>query len=106
MVVYVQLMYTALRDAPEFDWDEQKKRHLANHGISRSDAEDVLSGNHILLEYRVEGNEQRWIAVGAARTGRILDIVFAVLGDAIRPITGWAADKERAALYLEAWGLE
>lgn len=42
----------------------------------------------------MEGNEQRWVAVGATRTGRILDIVFAIRGQAIRPITGWAADKE------------
>ena len=65
-----------VRDAPEFDWDEQNERHLANHGISRSDAEDVLSGNHILFEYQMEGNEQRWVAVVATRTGRVLDIVF------------------------------
>jgi len=38
-------------DPPEFDWDEENGRHLANHGITRSDAEDVLSGDHILLEY-------------------------------------------------------
>jgi uncharacterized DUF497 family protein len=37
-----------------------------------------LSGNHILLEYQIEANEQRWIAVGATCTGRILNIVFAV----------------------------
>ena len=91
-----------MRDASEFD--EQNERHLANHGISRSDAEDVLSGDHILLEYQIEGSEQRWVAVGA--TGRILDIVFAVRGEAMRPITGWAADKETANLYLEQWGLE
>ena len=47
----------------------------------------------------MEGNEQRWVAVGASRTGRILDIVFAVRGEAMRPITGWAADKETADLY-------
>src|SRR5216683_7627221 len=70
------------------------------------DAEDVLSGNHILLEYQMEGNEQRWVAVGATRTGRILNLVFAVRGEAMRPITGWAADKETADLYLEQWGLE
>ena len=92
-----------MSDAPEFDWDEQNEGHLANHGISRSDAEDVLSGNHILL---VEGNEQRWVAVGATRSGRILDIVFAVRGEVMRPITGWAADKETVDLYLEQWGLE
>ena len=95
-----------MKDDCEFDWDDQNESHLANHGISRTDAEDVLSGNHVLLEYQMEGNEQRWIAVGASRTGRILEIVFAIRGEAIRPITGWAADKETAALYLEEWGLE
>ena len=95
-----------MRDAPEFDWDKQNERHLANHEISCSDAEDVLSGNHILLEYQMEGDEQRWVAVGATRTGRILNIVFAVRGEAIRPITGWAADKETTELYLKQWGLE
>jgi uncharacterized DUF497 family protein len=95
-----------VKDDGEFDWDEQNEGHLAMHGISRSDAEDVLSGNHILLEYQMEAHEQRWIAVGATRTGRILDIVFAVRGEAIRPITGWVADKETTALYLEQWGLE
>ncbi len=95
-----------MRDAPEFDWDEQNERHLAKHRISRFDAEDVLSQDHILLEYQLEGNEQRWIAVGATRTGRILSIVFTVRGEAVRPITGWAADQETADLYLKEWGLE
>lgn len=94
-----------MKDDCEFDWDDQNMRHLAKHSISRLDAEDVLTGNHILLEYEVEGNEQRWIAVGATRTGRILNIVFAVRREAIRPITGWTADKETVALYLEQWGL-
>ena len=93
-------------DAPKFDWDNHNERHLAKHGISRSDAEDVLSGDHILLEYQMEGNEQRWIAVGATRSGRILNIVFAIRDEAIRPVTGWGADKETADLYLEQWGLE
>ena len=95
-----------MKEECEFDWDVHNERHLANHGISRSDAEDVLSGNHILFEYQVERNEERWVAVGATGTGRILNIVFAVRGEAIRPITGWAADKETADLYLEEWGLE
>ena len=95
-----------MRDAIEFDWDEHNEKHLAKHRISRFDAEDVLSGNHILLEYQMEKNEQRWVAVGTTRSGRILNIVFAVRGDAVRPITGWAADKETADLYLEQWGLE
>src|SRR5580704_11251924 len=89
-----------------FDWDAHNEQHLAKHEISRLDVEDVLTGNHILLEYQMEGDEQRWVAVGATRTGRILDIVFALRGEAIRPITGWAADKETAALFLKQWGQE
>jgi uncharacterized DUF497 family protein len=95
-----------VRDALDFDWDKQNERHLANHEISRSDAEDVLSGNHILLEYQMEGDEQRWVAVGATRAGRILNIIFAARGEAIRPITGWVADKETTEMYLKEWGLE
>jgi uncharacterized DUF497 family protein len=90
----------------EFDWDDQNEEHLSKHGISRSDAEDILTGNHILLEYQMEGDEQRWVAVGATRTGRMLNIVFAVRRETIRPITGWIADKETVALYLKQWGLE
>ena len=89
----------------EFGWDEHNERHLAKHKITRSDAEDVLSGNHILLEYQMEGGEQRWIAVGSTRAGRILNIVFAVRGEVMRPITGWAADKETATLFFGEWGL-
>jgi len=95
-----------MKDAFDFDWDQGNEAHLAKHGISRSDAEDVLNGDHLLLEYQMEGNEERWVAVGTTRTGRILNIVFALRGDAIRPITGWNADKETATLYLEQWGQE
>lgn len=84
-----------MKDDCEFDWDQQNEAHLANHGISRVDAEDVLTGNHILLEYQVEENEQRWVAVGATRTGRILSLVFAVRGEAIRPITVGARTRKR-----------
>ena len=93
-----------MKEAREFDWDKHNERHLAKHGISRSDAEDVLRGNHILLEYQVEGSEQRWIALGATRTGRILNIVFAIRGETVRPITGWAADRATIKLYFEQWG--
>jgi uncharacterized DUF497 family protein len=63
-------------------------------------------GDHILLEYQTEGNEQRWVAVGATRVGSILNIVFAIRGEVVRPITGWVADKETADLYVQEWGTE
>jgi uncharacterized DUF497 family protein len=54
----------------------------------------------------VAGGEQRWVAVGATRTGRILNIVFAMRDEALRPITGWPADRRTADLYMKEWGLE
>jgi len=95
---------TRVTEFPEFDWDQHNEQHLARHGISQTEAEDVLLGNHILLEYQMEGNEQRWIAVGATRANRILTIVFAVRGEAIRPITGWDADEETTDVYFQQWG--
>ena len=95
-----------MAESGEFDWDQHNEQHLAKHGISRSDAQDVLSGNHVLLEYQTEGNEQRWVAVGATRKGKIISIVFAVRGDAMRPITGWEADKATIDLYFQQWDQE
>jgi uncharacterized DUF497 family protein len=95
-----------VRKSLEFDWDKHNERHLAKHGITPVDAEDVLSGDHILLEYQTEGEEQRWVAVGATRTGRILNIVFTIRNGGVRPITGWIADKETADLYVRQWGPE
>ena len=92
-----------MKESPDFDWDQHNEQHLAKHGISRADTEDVLLGNHILLEYQIEGNEQRWIAVGATRAHRILNILFTMRGEAIRPITGWVADKETTDLYFQQW---
>jgi len=90
----------------EFDWDNHNEQHLGDHGVSRTDAEDVLSGDHVLVEFQMEDDEQRWLAVGATRAGRILVIVFAVRNEAIRPITGWEADRSTAKIYLEQWGME
>ena len=90
---------------PQFDWDEQNQQHLTRHQISRSEAEDVLSGNHVLMGFDVVDGEERWIAVGATRAARILIIVFAIREEAIRPITGWQADKETETLYLNEWGI-
>jgi len=95
-----------VRDSPEFDWDEHNERHLALHSISPLDAEDVLSDDHILQEFQMEGGEQRWIAVGATRIGRILSVVFTIRGEAMRPITGWETDKETADLFVREWGQE
>ena len=93
-----------MAESHEFDWDEHNERHLARHGISRSDAEDVLSGNHVLVEYQTRGDEQRWVAVGATRSGRIISIVFVLRGEAMRPITAWDTDKETIELFLREWG--
>jgi uncharacterized DUF497 family protein len=94
------------KNSQVLDWDARNEQHLARHGISRHDAEDVLLGNHVLLDFQTEHDEPRWIAVGATRTGRILTLVFAIRGEGMRPITGWPADEETAELYLKVWGGE
>ena len=103
--MYILCTIEPVAEPPEFDWDEQNQRHLARHNISRSDAEDVLSGNHVLLGFELVDGEERWTAVGATRAARILVMVFAIRKEAVRPITGWEADKETEILYLDEWGI-
>ena len=106
MVRTIDVHYNPVTRSREFDWDKHNEQHLAKHGITRSEAEDVLSGSHLLVEYQTEEDEPRWVAVGATRSGRILNIVFAVRSAAMRPITGWAADKETAKIFIREWGLD
>ena len=59
----------------------------------------IFSWNIKLMPTNLAGS--RW---GRCDAGRILTIVFAVRSDAIRPITGWVADKQTAELFIKEWG--
>ena len=88
----------------EFDWDAGNVRHLAAHRITRSEFEQAMQLDPIIVDFSDETGEERWYALGATDRLRVLFLVFAYRGERIRPITGWDAGKKLRELYFRKKG--
>lgn len=84
----------------EFDWDESNLRHLARHRISQAEFEEAITRDPVFIDIRDEAGEERWYALGATDSLRILFLVFTLRGERIRPVTGWNASKKLPEAYL------
>jgi hypothetical protein len=93
------------QEAPEFDWDDANRDHLARHQVTAQEAEQAILDPHaILLEIESAGGEERAKAVGMTARGRVLAVVFALRGEMIRPITAYAPSPRLQALYFQERG--
>ena len=88
----------------QFDWDAANAAHLARHGITRTEVEQVFSNAPILRGHDIVDGEERWTAVGLTGTLRVLVLIFTLRGERIRPITGWDADKATSRAYFAERG--
>ena len=57
----------------------------------------------MLVEIQSEGGEERVQLIGMTSAGRILAVVFAMRGPAIRPVTSYPAAKIQQLEYLRQW---
>lgn len=88
-----------------FEWDENNVSHLARHRIKPSEVEEFFRNDPAIRGHEVEGVEQRWTAVGATKSSRILVLVFTVRNEKIRAITGWDADRRTRKEYFAEKGI-
>lgn len=84
----------------KFDWDASNLRHLTRHRISRSEFEQAMTNDPILADFDDESGEERWYALGATGSLRVLFLVFTYRGERVRPITGWDAGKNLREVYF------
>jgi len=83
----------------EFEWDDDNVEHLAGHGISPEEAEQVLSGPSV----RTRGGTRapdRFRALGRTTGGRYLLLICQLKsGGLIRPFSGWEMRPHERQLY-------
>lgn len=78
--------------ASSFEWDEHKNlRNREKHGIDFDEAAEAFYGPIILFQSN-RNDEERWIAVGYSED-RLVAVVFATRGDAVRIISARRARK-------------
>lgn len=84
----------------DFGWDDENVYHLARHRIKPAEAEEFFRNDPIVKGHDVVNSEDRWTAVGATFSLRILVLIFTVRDGRIRVITGWDADKRTKKQYF------
>jgi uncharacterized protein len=85
---------------PGFDWNDENRKHIAEHRVTPAEAEQVVLNDPIDLTLQVSDGEERIVQVGATDKGRILLIVTTWREEMIRVVTARTAPKQLREFYL------
>ena len=84
----------------QFDWDDENSAHIATHGVSCAEAEQVISNEPFDVELQTVKDEERFVQLGETNAGRIMVVVSTWRESLIRVITAFDAPKAMKDLYL------
>ena len=82
-----------------FDWDDANTAHIARHGITVDEAEDVIMGASIPIESGIRGGEDRHTELGETASGRLILVVWTWRRRKIRVVTAFPAKRKWNALW-------
>ena len=87
----------------EFDWDDANEEHIARHGVTPEEAEEVLLDRHpaALAVYNAPA-ERRWGIIGATEDGRVLAVIYTRRRGAVRIVTARDATPAEKRRYRRA----
>ncbi|MGD0547279.1 MAG: BrnT family toxin [Terracidiphilus sp.] len=86
-----------------FDWDDANQDHLAWHGVTPREAEEVVLADPLDTELQTvegSGEEERLLQLGETAKGRILQLLTTWRGGQVRVISAWDAPKQLKTYYL------
>jgi uncharacterized DUF497 family protein len=76
----------------EFDWDDANLKHLKRHRVRPEEFEQAIL-DAVDLDYEDVGGEDRYHAVGATGSGRLLYMVWTPREGKIRAVTAFTAGR-------------
>jgi uncharacterized DUF497 family protein len=82
-----------------FDWDRFNAEHMARHGITPAEAEEVLRQEPLTLRQSEVGRERRWVKIGETAAGRVLVVIHTSRMNMIRVVTAYPANRSQRATY-------
>ena len=87
-----------------FDWDEANIKHIAEHGITPSEAEEVITNSPLDIDYSIRNGEIRFRQVGETGVRRILVVISTLRNGKARVITAYPPSRSLLATYLNYRG--
>ncbi len=82
-----------------FEWDDSNINHIARHGVTPAEAEQVILNEAMEVGYQQHREEHRTAQVGETNQGRILFVVTTWRNGLIRIVTAFPAKKALRAAY-------
>lgn len=89
---------------PAFDWDDANREHIARHGVTPVEAEEVILGGSLPLETEERSSEERHTELGETSSGRLLLVVWTWRERGIRVVTAFPANRKWRALWARIKG--
>jgi hypothetical protein len=83
-----------------FEWDRNNLRKILAHGISRQEAEEVLTNEPIPIYEQEVAGEERFVYYGETDAGRLLAIIVTERGDRLRVVTAYDLDAGQRRDYF------
>ncbi len=87
-----------------FDWDAANRDHIASHGVSPEEAEQVIENDPLDIDAETVEGEDRIASIGRTDQGRFLVVVTTVRGTRLRVVTAFRAPKSLIDLYFTQEG--
>jgi uncharacterized DUF497 family protein len=87
-----------------FEWDISNISHIALHGVTPVEAEQVILNDPFDLDMQDSDGEERIPQVGATDSGRVLLVVTTWRGESIRVVTAFPAPRALRKLYAAKRG--
>jgi uncharacterized DUF497 family protein len=84
-----------------FEWDDANIAHIAEHGVSPEEAEEVVLRNPLDLDYSVRDGEPRFRQVGETVAGRILAVITTERRGLTRVVTAYPASRSLSATWIK-----
>jgi uncharacterized DUF497 family protein len=91
-------------DELAYDWDTANVAHIARHSVTPEEVEECFANDPMDVGGEVMDGEERYTSVGHTNTLRVLVVVWAMRGDALRPITAFDASERLKKRYLAERG--
>ena len=73
----------------QFEWNESNTDHIASHGVTPVEAEEVIAGDPILLQVQFRNGERRVLCAGRTAKGRAIAVVYTVRKGRVRVVTAF-----------------
>jgi uncharacterized protein len=87
-----------------FDWEQANIDHIAKHGITADEAEQVVLNDPIDLTMQLRGGEERTPQIGETDAGRILVVITTWRKGLIRVVTAFPAKSALRKFYAAQKG--